>query len=75
MGILYLKVVTRLIDMCENLLHKIFLQVTEPKTIENAGQIDEDDEEDDDEEPLDMDAFMQSGMLENEDKVCYLSFI
>lgn len=46
------------------------MQVAPAKVVENDGNKDEDeDDEDDDEEALDMDAFMQSGMLENDDKV------
>lgn len=45
-------------------------KVTAPKpVVEHNDNVDEDDDDDDDdEEALDMDAFMQSGMLENEDK-------
>lgn len=42
---------------------------SKPKNVSNNAQCEDDDEdEDDDEEALDMDSFMQSGMLENEDK-------
>lgn len=46
------------------------IQVNPPKVVEAQAATDTDEEEDEDDEaePLDMNAFMQSGMLENEDK-------